>query len=76
MATALVIIGVIGMVIGGIGMLMAGFQEGMLWGIGMLLIPLVSLIFVLTHWQDAKKPFVVQVVGWLLFAAGMGLKGE
>jgi hypothetical protein len=76
MATVLLVIGVIGMIVGGIGMLMAGFQESLLWGIGMLLIPIVSLIFVITHWQEAKKPFIIQAVGWLLFAAGMGLKGD
>jgi len=44
--------------------------------IGMLVIPVVSLIFVLTHWEDAKKPFLIQLVGWLLFAAGLGLSHE
>ncbi len=76
MGTVLLIIGVIGMLVGGIGMLMAGFRESALWGIGMLVVPFVSLIFVLTHWEDAKKPFIIQVVGWLLFAAGLGLSKE
>jgi hypothetical protein len=76
MATIIMILGVIGMIIGGVGMLMVGFQESMLWGIGMLIVPLVSIIFVLTHWRDAKKPFMIQVVGWLLFAAGMALRQE
>ena len=64
------------MIIGGVGMLMAGFRESTLWGLGMLIIPLVSLIFVLTHWEDAKKPFIIQVVGWLLMAAGMALRQQ
>jgi len=76
MGTVLLIIGVIGMLVGGIGMLMAGFLESALWGIGMLIVPIVSLIFVLTHWEDAKKPFLIQVVGWLLFAAGMALSHD
>jgi hypothetical protein len=76
MATVLMIVGILGMIIGGVGMLMAGFRESMLWGIGMLLIPLVSLIFVVTHWEDAKKPFIIQVVGWLLMAAGMVLRQQ
>jgi hypothetical protein len=76
MGTILLIIGGIGMLVGGIGMLMAGFRESVLWGLGMLIIPVVSLIFVITHWEDAKKPFIIQIVGWLLFAAGMGLNHE
>jgi hypothetical protein len=61
------------MILGGIGMLIAGSRESALWGIGMLLFPIISLIFVVSHWEDAKKPFLAQIVGWGLLFLGMAL---
>ncbi len=68
-------IGLVAMIIGGVGLLIVGFRESALWGIGMLLIPLVSLFFVISHWEEAKKPFLIQMVGCLLMFGGMALNG-
>lgn len=35
--------------------------------------PLVSLIFVITHWDVSKKPFLIQVGGVVLFIIGVAL---
>ena len=66
MMIALAILGFILAIVGGIGMLIVAFRESVLWGIGCLLIPLVSLIFVLSHWDEAKKPFLIQLGGVVL----------
>ena len=76
MGTVLLVIGIIGIVVGGIGMLLAGFRESAIWGIAMMVVPLVSLIFVVSHWEDAKKPFLIQVVGWMLAVVGAGLRHQ
>lgn len=76
LSVLLIVVGIIGVAIGGIGMLIAGFQESLLWGIGMLVVPIVSLIFVLTRWQEAKKPFLVQVVGWVILLLGLALQPD
>jgi hypothetical protein len=52
--------------IGGIMLLIEAFGEGILWGLGCLLVPPVSLIFVATHWHQAKKAFFFQLAGWIL----------
>lgn len=58
--------------IGGIMLLIEAFGEGMLWGLGCLLLPVpVALLFIATHWYQAKKAFFVQVVGWILFAVAL-----
>ena len=68
--TVLLFIGVILSVIGWGMILIAAFRESFLWGIGSLLIPLVGLIFVFTHWQETKNGFFYSLVGAVLIAAG------
>jgi hypothetical protein len=41
-----------------------------LWGFGSLFIPIVSLVFVAMHWDETKRPFLIQVVGVVLMVAG------
>ena len=71
----LMIVGVIGSVIGGIWFLVAAFQESALWGLGCLFVPLVSLIFLIQHWDKAGKPFLVQLVALVPLAAGALIAG-
>ena len=64
--TALLILGGILSFVGGIWLLIAAFQTSVWWGLGSLLLPFVSLIFVIMHWQVAKKPFLISLVGAVL----------
>ena len=70
MGGALVIVGVVLMIVGGIMLLWAAFKESLLWGIGSIVVPLVALIFVATHWSEAKMGFLIQLLGVILFVAG------
>ena len=76
MGIALAVVGFILALIGGIIILIAAFQESVLWGLGMLLVPAVGLVFVFTHWQETKKAFLLEVVGTGLFIAGLMLGGS
>lgn len=65
-------VGVILVVFGGVWMLIRAFSESVLWGLGCLFLPLVSLIFLILHWRQAKDPFFLQLLGLgLLFAAAL-----
>jgi hypothetical protein len=66
----LILVGVVVGSVGGIWLLVKGFQESAMWGLGMLFIPLVSLFFVITHWEDAKKPFLYNIGGVVLIFIG------
>jgi len=59
-----ILLGLIILLIGSISYLVAAFRAGILWGLGCLFLPPVSLIFLFVHWQDAKKPFLTQLLGW------------
>ena len=55
--------------VGGIMFLVAAFRVHVGWGLAVLLIPFASLVFLFTHWQDAKLPFLVQIAGAVLALA-------
>lgn len=55
---------VVGMIlgfVGGIWIVVLAFKESVLWGLGSLFVPFVALIFVILHWDVAKKPFFISL---------------
>ena len=67
---AIAYIGIALIIIGGIGTLIAAFKTSFLWGLGCLLIAPVSLIFLILHWDVAKNPFFLQLIGLALAFVG------
>lgn len=63
MAIAIMIVAYAFILVGGIMMLIEAFRESILWGIACLLLPVVSLFFLIVHWNVAKKGFFVQLIG-------------
>ena len=61
--TLLFYVGVAIAIVSGIWLLIIAFRTGILWGLGSLFVPFVGLIFVITHWQESKKPFLWNVLG-------------
>ena len=45
----------------GLKLLVDAFSEGILWGLGYLFVPFVSLIFVATHWNKTRKTFTFSI---------------
>jgi hypothetical protein len=70
MGTLLVILGAIAMLVGGIWLLIEAFKESVLWGLGSIFIPFVSLVFVIMHWGVSKNPFLIQIGGLVLLVIG------
>ena len=60
-------IGGIAVMVFGVILLVKAFQTSVLWGLGYIFVPFVSLVFVVMHWQETKKPF--------LPAGGLGSHG-
>lgn len=63
-------------IITGIWLLVLAFQESILWGIGCLVLPIVGLAFAITHWDEAKVPFLANIGGAVLIFAGGALAGS
>jgi uncharacterized membrane protein len=66
MMNALLIVGLILGVVGGIWLLVVAFKTSIWWGLGSLLIAPVALVFVIMHWQPSKKPFFIYLAGLIL----------
>ena len=75
MAGILTVLGFIVMAVGGIWILIEAFKENVLWGIGCILFNPVSLIFVIMHWDVAKKPFFINLAGIAIMILGAILGG-
>ncbi|MBA4500854.1 hypothetical protein [Marinobacterium marinum] len=67
-------IGILILIIGGIGFLIAAFRTSVIWGLACLLISPVSIIYLVLHWPEAKNPFFLQLAGLavVLFSGFMG----
>ena len=66
----LVIIGMIIFLFGGIWFLIESFRESIWWGLGVIFIPFVEIIFLIAHWRVASKPFGIQLAGMALLFIG------
>ena len=64
--TLVALAGVLIILVGQLWLLVRAFQEGILWGLGCLIFPLITLAFLILHWGRAKQPFC-----WLLTGIGM-----
>lgn len=72
-ALGLAAIGGIVMLIAGLLLLVKAFQTSVLWGLGYIFVPFVSLVFVIMHWQETKKPFLYLLAGSAVMVVGLVL---
>jgi len=68
-ALALLVPGLILLIIGGFWFLVAAFRVGVLWGLACLFIPIVQFFFLIVHWDKAKRPFFLQLLGLAMIIA-------
>jgi hypothetical protein len=62
-------IGAVLALVGGLGVLLAAFRTGMLWGLAILLLSPLSLIYLVLYWQEAKRPFFLEMIGIVIMYA-------
>lgn len=66
MATLFLFLGLGIFVLGGIAFLVAAFRTSIMWGLGCIFIAPVQIIYLFAHWDDAKNPFLIQVIGGVI----------
>ena len=70
--TALFLVGAAFILFGQFKIVVLAFRKGLTWGFNTLLVPGVSVIFVLLHWDIAGSLFLLQLFGFgLLFMSIM-----
>ncbi len=72
----LLVAGVISLV-GSVMLAVAAFKESMLWGFCVLFVPFAAIVYIILHWDDARRGFMVSlasvgvgVVGFAMFFSG------
>jgi hypothetical protein len=68
--TFLVVSGILVSVGAGIWLLVQAFQIGLGWGLACLLLPVAQIVFVIKHWSEAGKPFLVSLGGAAVAVVG------
>jgi hypothetical protein len=63
--------GLLLMFAGAIFFIISAFREHLLWGLGVLFVPLVPLIFLIVEWRAARRPFFWQLWGLALILLGV-----
>jgi len=66
----LIMLGILVCLVGRIWFLVAAFTESIWWGLACLFIPIVDLFFLIVHWDSAKKPFGLQLLGIIVAVGG------
>ena len=67
------VIGGIAVLVFGVILLVKAFQTSVLWGLGYIFVPFVSIVFVILHWQETKKPFLYLLAGSAIMVVGFVL---
>ncbi len=63
-------LGVLIALVGSIWFLFTAFTESLLWGLICLFTGVGNLIFLLLHWDRAKRPFGIALLGGIISALG------
>lgn len=65
-------LGIILSLIGGLWIVVNAFRTSVLWGLGSLFVPFVSLIFAILNFAENKVPLIISVIGGVLAMFGYG----
>lgn len=75
MGMALYLLGALVAFVGGIWIVVNAFKKSVLWGLGALFVPFVSLIFAIMNWEQNKKPFLIAIAGVVIMIIGVVMLG-
>jgi len=43
------------------------------WGLAFIFLPFANLVFLFMHWEEAKEPFLISLIGGVISGAGVAL---
>lgn len=76
MSLILIALGWILSIVGGIWFLIKVFDDSIGWGIGCILLPFLSLVYLIMNFSDVKNPFFVQLAGSAFYIVGFMIAPE
>jgi glutaredoxin len=75
LAIALFVIGILACLVGAIMLIVAAFRVSIVWGI-LSFLGIGQLLFLITHWEESKKGFMVNLFGCLVAYGALTSFGE
>lgn len=66
----LVLVGGVLMLVGGVMFIVNAFKVSVAWGLGVLFLAPIGLIFLVKNWQENKKSFFIQIAGLAFVIVG------
>ena len=63
--------GLLGCVAGSVLLLIASFRRHIGWGLASLFVPGAAVVFAILHWSEAKRGFLLQIMGGVVLAVGI-----
>ncbi|HEV8700984.1 MAG TPA: hypothetical protein VGV60_06905 [Candidatus Polarisedimenticolia bacterium] len=73
LTAVLLLLGGVLMLVGGVMLIINAFKVSVVWGLGVLFLAPVGLVFLVKNWQENKKSFFIQVAGLALVVVGVVL---
>ncbi len=71
LAAVLLLVGAVLILIGCVMFIVNAFKVSVAWGLGVLLLAPVGLVFLVKNWKESKVSFLLQLGGVLLVITGM-----
>ena len=65
------VLGTIVSLVAGIWFLVVAFSESVLWGLGILFLPMANVVFAAMHWEKAKPAFLAHMAGVVIVIFGI-----
>ncbi len=76
LGTILIVIAAGVMLLAQIWVLVAAFNKSIVWGLLVLLLPFISLLFIVMFFNDMKFPVMLYIVGIVIALAGGGIQSR
>jgi hypothetical protein len=71
-----VILAIVLCVVSHVWWVISAFRVSVLWGLLVLFVPVMPLMFLLVHWEDARKPFFCMLLALVTLVPPMALNWE
>ena len=65
-----ILLGWLTALVGGVMFLIVAFQDDVMQGILCWFVPFYSLFYLITHWEEEKVPFFIQIAGFVMVFMG------
>jgi hypothetical protein len=71
LSAVLLLVGAVLVLIGCVMFIVNAFKVSVAWGLGVMLLAPVGLVFLVKNWKESKVSFLLQLGGVVLIVAGM-----